>query len=76
MRYIKMLLFFLGALFGIVLIVFFGLIGVIGVYGFFATLWEYCPNILIGLGLFGVGVVFATVGWGIFYKCADKLKDS
>jgi hypothetical protein len=75
MRYIKMCLFFLGVLFGIVLIGFFGLIGVIGIYGFFATLWEYCPNILIGLGLSGIGVVFATVGWDIFCKFIDKLTD-
>ena len=76
MRYIKMCLFFLGALLGMALIGFFGSIGVIGVYGFFVTLWEYCPNILIGLGLFVMGVLFVTIGWDIFCKCADKLKDS
>ena len=76
MRYIKMCLFFLGVLFGIAMIGFFGLVGIIGVYGVFVTLWEYCPNILIGSGLFAMGVLFATIGWGIFCKFADKLKDS
>jgi hypothetical protein len=76
MRYIKMLLFFLGALFGIALTGFFGLVGIIGIYGIFVTLWEYCPNILIGSGLFLMGVLFVPVGWGIFCKFADKLKDS
>lgn len=76
MKHIKRCLFFLGALFGIALIGFFGLIGVIGVYGVFATVWEYCPSILIGLALFGIGVAFAAIGWSIFYKCSDKLKDS
>lgn len=76
MKYIKICLFFLGALLGIALIGFFGLIGYIGIYGIFVTLWEYCPNILIGSGLFAMGVVFSTIGWGIFCKCADKLKDN
>lgn len=76
MRYIKMSLFFLGVMFGMTLMGFFGLIGFVGVYGVFATLWEYCPNILIGSGLFLIGVLFATIGWGIFCKCADKLEDS
>lgn len=76
MRYIKMCLFFLGVLLGMSLMGFFGLIGFIGVYGVFVTLWEYCPNIIIGSGLFGMGVLFVTIGWGIFCKCADKLKDS
>ena len=76
MRYIKMCLFFLGVLFGIAMVGFFGLVGVIGIYGIFVTLWEYCPNILIGSGLFAMGVVFSTIGWGIFCKFADKLKDS
>lgn len=76
MRYIKMGLFFLGALLGMSLIGFFGLIGIIGVYGVFVTLWKYCPNILIGSGLFAMSILFVTTGWGIFCKCADKLKDS
>lgn len=76
MRHIKTCLFFLGALFGIALIGFFGLIGYIGIYGIFVTLWEYCPNILIGSGLFLMGVLFVTIGWGIFCKFADKLSDS
>lgn len=76
MRCIKMCLFFLGVLFGIALIGFFGLIGIIGAYGIFVTLWEYCPNILIGSGLFAIGLVFSVISWGIFCKFADKLKDS
>ena len=71
-----MCLFFLGALLGMALIGFFGLIGIIGAYGVFVTLWEYCPNILIGSGLFLMGVLFVTIGWGIFCKFADKLKNS
>ena len=76
MRYIKMSLFFIGVLFGMALIGFFGLIGFIGVYGIFTYLLEHCPEILIGLGLFGIGVVYVPIGWSIFCKCADKLKDS
>ena len=76
MRYIRICLFFLIVLFSIALIGFFGLIGIIGIYGVFVTLWEYCPNILIGSGLFAIGVVFSTIGWGIFCKFVDKLKDS
>lgn len=76
MRYIKMSLFFLGVLFGMALMGFAGIIGVIGVYGAVVSLWEYCPEILIGLGLFGIGVVYIPLGWSIFCKCADKLKDS
>ena len=76
MRYIKMCLFFLGVLFGIALIGFFGLVGIIGIYGVFVTLWEYHPEILIGSGLFGMGLVFSVICWGIFCKFADKLKDS
>ena len=76
MRYIKMCLFFLGALLGVALIGFFGLIGFIGVYGIFTYLLEHCPEILVGLGLFGAGVVYVPLGWSIFCKCADKLKDS
>ena len=76
MKYIKMCLFFLGVLFGIALIGFSGLIGIIGVYGVFTYLLEHCPVILVGSGLFAMGVVFVTIGWGIFCKFADKLKDS
>ena len=76
MRYIKMSLFFLGAIFGMALIGFFGLIGIIGIYGVFVTLWEQCPNIIIGSGLFLMGILFVTIGWDIFCKFADKLKDS
>lgn len=76
MRYIKMGLFFLGALLGMALIGFFGLVGIIGVYGVFVTLWEYCPEILIGSGLFAMGIIYVPIGWSIFCKCADKLKDS
>lgn len=76
MRYIKMGLFFLGVLLGVALMGFFGLVGIIGIYGVFVTLWEYCPNILIGSGLFAMGLVFSIIGWGIFCKFADKLKDS
>lgn len=76
MRYIKMSLFFLGVLFGIALIGFAGIIGIIGVYGIFDYLLEHCPVLLLGSGLFAMGVVFSTIGWGIFCKFADKLKDS
>lgn len=76
MRYIKMSLFFLGVLLGMALMGFAGIIGIIGVYGAVVSLWEYCPEILIGLGLFGIGVVYVPIGWSIFCKCADKLKDS
>ena len=76
MRYIKMCLFFLGVLFGMALIGFFGLIGFIGVYGVFTYLLEHCPEIIVGSGLFTMGVLFVTIGWDIFCKCADKLKDS
>lgn len=76
MRYIKICLFFLGALFGIALMGFAGIIGIIGAYGAVVSLWEYCPNTLIGSGLFLMGVLFVTIGWGISCKCADKLKDS
>lgn len=76
MRYIKMCLFFLGVLLGMALMGFFGLTGFIGVYGIFVTLWEYCPDILVGSVLFAVGLVFSVIGWGIFCKFADKLKDS
>ena len=76
MRYIKMSLFFLGVLLGMALMGFAGIIGAIGVYGAVVSLWEYCPEVLIGLGLFGIGVVYIPIGWSIFCKCADKLKDS
>lgn len=75
MRYIKMCLFFIGVLFGMALMAFFGLIGIIGLYGVFVTLWEYCPEIIIGSGLFLIGVLFVTIGWNIFCKFADKLAD-
>ena len=76
MRYIKMCLFFLGVMFGMTLMGFFGLIGFIGIYEVFMYLLEHCPEILIGLGLFGIGVVYVPIGWSIFCKFADKLKDS
>lgn len=76
MKYIKMGLFFLGVLIGMVLMGFFGLIGFIGIYGVFVSLWEYCPEILIGLGLFVMGIMYVPIGWSIFCKCADKLRDS
>lgn len=71
-----MSLFFLGVLLGMAIIGFAGIIGGIGVYGAIVSLWEYCPEVLIGLGLFGIGVVYVPIGWSIFCKCADKLKDS
>jgi hypothetical protein len=71
-----MCLFFLGVLLGISLIGFFSLIGFIGVYGIFTYLIEHCPVILVGSGLFAMGLVFVVIGWGIFCKFADKLKDS
>lgn len=71
-----MSLFFLGALLGMALIGCSGIIGIIGVYGVVVSLWEYCPEVLIGLGLFGIGVVYIPMGWRIFCKCADKLKNS
>lgn len=76
MRYIKMFLFFIGVLFGMAFMAFFGIIGIIGVYGVFVTLWEQCPNIVIGLGFIITGVVYVPIGWIIFCKFADKLKDS
>jgi hypothetical protein len=76
MRYIKMGLFFLGVLLGMALIGFAGILCIIGVYGVVCTLWEYCPEVLIGLGFLGRGVVYIPIGWSIFCKCADKLKDS
>lgn len=76
MRYIKMSLFFIGVLLGMALMGFSGIISIIGVYGIFDYLLEHCPEFLIGLGLFGIGVVYIPIGWRIFCKCADKLKDS
>jgi hypothetical protein len=76
MRYIKMSLFFLGALLSMALIGCSGIIGIIGVYGVVVSLWEYCPEVLIGLGLLGICVVYIPIGWSIFCKCADKLKNS
>ena len=76
MKYIKMCLFFLGVLFSMALIGFSGLISIIGLYGIFTYLLEHCSEILIGSGLFAMGIVYAPIGWSIFCKCADKLKDS
>lgn len=76
MRYIKMCLFFIGVLFGMALMAFFGLIGIIGVYGVFMTLLERCPDVLIGLGFLLTGVVYVPIGWSIFCKFADKLSDT
>lgn len=76
MRYIKMCLFFLGVLFGLSLIGFFGLISIIGIYGVFTYLIEHCPVILVGSGLFAMGLVFSIIGWDIFCKFTDKLKDN
>ena len=75
MRYIKMFLFFIGLLFGMAFMAFFGIIGIIGVYGVFVTLWEQCPNIVIGLGFIITAVVYVPIGWIIFCKFADKLSD-
>lgn len=74
MRDIKMCLFFLGALFGMALMGFSGL-GIFGICGFFISLIEQRPGILIGLGLFVICVLFVTIGWYIFCKFADKLND-
>ena len=76
MKWIKTIWYFLIAFIGMCIIGFFGLIGFIGIYGVFVSLWEYCPNIIIGLGLFVIGVLFVTIGWDIFCKFADKLKNS
>lgn len=76
MRYIKMCLFFLGVMLGMSLMGFAGIMGIIGAYGVVCSLWEYCPEVLIGLVFLGIGVVYIPIGWGIFCKCADKLKDS
>lgn len=73
--YIKMCLFILGILFGIALMIFFGLIGIIGAYGLIVSLWKYCPEVLIGLGLLTMGILFSTIGWDIFCKFIDKLTD-
>lgn len=69
-------LFFLGALLGMALMGFFGLIGIIGASRVFIHLLEHYQEILAGLGFFVIGILFVTIGWGIFCKCADKLKDS
>ena len=74
MKYIKACLFFLGALLGMALMGFFGVIGFIGIYEIVTYLAKHCPNILIGSGLFIIGVSYVSIGWGIFCKCADKLK--
>lgn len=71
-----MCLFFLGVMLGMALMGFFGLIGFIGFYGIFTYLIEHCPVILVGSGLFAMGLVFVVIGWGVFCKYADKLKDS
>lgn len=76
MRYIKMCLFFLGVLFGVTLMGFFGLIGFIGVHSIFTYLLGHCPVIIGGLLLFVLGIAYVPIGWGIFCKFADKLKDS
>jgi hypothetical protein len=76
MRYIKMFLYFIGVLFSMALMAFFGLIGIIGVYGVFVTLWERCPDVLIGLGLIIAGVVYVPIGWNIFCNFMNKLTDT
>ena len=76
MKYIKMCLFFLGVLFSMALIGFSGLISIIGLYGIFTYLLEHCPVIIGGLIFFVLGITYAPIGWSIFCKCADKLKDS
>ena len=70
-----MCLLFIGVLLGMALMGFAGIMSIIGAYGVVCSLWEYCPNILIGSGLFLIGVLFVTIGWSIFCKCADKLAD-
>ena len=69
-----MSLFFIGVLLGMALMGFAGILCIIGVYGMVCSLWEYCPEVLIGLGFLGIGVVYIPIGWRIFCKCADKLK--
>ena len=76
MRYIKMGLFFLGVMFGMTLMGFFGLIGFIGIYEVFMYLLEHCPVIIGGLIFFVLGITYVPIGWSIFCKCADKLKDT
>ena len=71
-----MCLLFIGVIFGMALMAFSGFIGIIGVYGVVVTLWQQCPEVLIGLGLIIAGVLYVSIGWSIFCKFADKLKDS
>lgn len=76
MRYIKMCLFFLGVLLGMALMGFSGLMGFIGIRSIFMYLLEHCPVIIGGLIFFVLGITYVPIGWRIFCKCADKLKDS
>lgn len=76
MRYIKMGLFFLGALLGMALIGFFGLLGIYAVEGIFSYLFTHCSDLMLYAMFFIFGVIGVVIGWGVFCNFADKLKDS
>jgi len=76
MRYIKMSLFFLGALFGMSLIGFSGALGVYTVKEIFSYLFIHCSALMWYTIFFIFGIIGVLIGWNIFCKCADKLKDS
>lgn len=76
MKYIKTCLFFLGVLLGLALMGFFGLMCFVGVYEVFVYLFKHCPELLVNLVMVVVGVSYISVGWSIFCKCVDKLRDS
>lgn len=76
MKYIKMCLFFLGALFGMALIGFFGSLGIHAVKEIFSYLFTHCNYLMWCIMFFLFGVIGVVIGWNIFCKCADKLEDS
>ena len=76
MRYIKMSLFFLGALFGMALIGFFGSFGVYTVKEIFSYLFTHCSDLMWYIMFFIFAIIGVVSGWSIFCKFADKLKDS
>lgn len=76
MKYIKMCLFFLGALFGMALIGFFGATGIFAFNEIFRYLFTHCSDLMWYTIIFIFGVIGIMVGWGVFCNFADKLKDS
>ena len=76
MRYIKMCLFFLGVLIGMTLMGFFGSLGIHAVKEIFSYLFTHCSDLIWYTMFFIFGIIGVVIGWSIFCKFADKLKDS